>query len=367
MRELVVTASNDNIPPLGNWEGDDLKHTVHSNMGVGYDADLPPSVRFIAGVAKLLKCRKSIPEASTDPKRPAVFLLEANARSYDPEVTPERVPMLDTGSTAVTGRLWFVSPVVVDGKYIALDNNDDGAIFRMVTDVLKLGSVPAIIYDPRNQTASIRYYPRGLCEAENLSIINIYSTVSLQEIYGAIDQIYQQCLITPEAQDRVGKLWKDNDKWWPSREAEGIVQMYLRAGLTTAFPTCIVRHEQTGVAGRLDLLITESDPQQRSNILHHAVLELKVLRSFRSTGTEVSLEETLDWIKSGVEQAASYRDDFQAKVSCLCCFDMRKNHSGEQCFEQVRDRANHLRVELKLWFIFSSSNEYRKFKTSGIN
>jgi hypothetical protein len=348
---------------LGDWSISELGRTARANVGVGADADLPREVRFLAGVAKLIRRRLAEQGATADPARPAVFLLEPNARAHKPDAMPKRVPMLDNGLTTVTGRLWFVSPVVVTGNYVDLDEWDDDALFSVVTVTLQLGVVPAIVFDPRTQPATVRYYPNGLSDADTCDAVAVSADVSLQRIYSAIDRVYWTCLITPEAQGRAGKLWKESKRWWPSSEAEDIVQLYLRAGLTTAFPTCTVRHEQSMVPGRLDVEIEESDPLDRSRLTRHAILELKVLRSFRSSGVPVPVKETLDWVESGVRQAASYRNDKGALAAALCCFDMRREHSVDRCFEHVRDLAVTLSVDLKSWFLFAASEQYREFAT----
>lgn len=355
-------AEGDETKLLGSWTGADFAGTARANFGIGADAGLPSDVRFLAGVAKLIRRRMAEKGAKTDPARPAVFLLEPNAPPGSAAAPPKRAPMLDNGLTSVTGRLWFVSPVVVTGKYIELSETDDDALFAIVTDALGLGRVPAILFDPRTTIPTVRFYSNGLSDPEQCdSIIISDNEVSLQKIYEAIDKVYQHCLVTPEA--RVGKLWEEGNKWWASSKAEDLVQLYLRAGLTTAFPTCTVRHEQTAVPGRLDLEIEQTDPLDRSRVTRHAVLELKVLRSFRSSGIIVPKPETLDWVESGVRQAASYRDERGALAAALCCFDMRSEHTGGQCFEHVRELANRLTVELRHWFIFGTSAQYRKFKT----
>lgn len=351
------------LDQLGTWATDDLAATARANVGVGADADLPQEVRFVAGVAKLLRRRLAKEGANADPARPAIFLLEPTPRTNNLDAKPKRVPMLDNGLTPIAGRLWFVSPVVVAGNYIDLDKDDDDELFGIVTDILQLGDVPAIVFDPRTKPATVRFYPAGLSNVENYNPVGLSVEVTLQRIYEAIDHVYKNCLITPEAQARAGKLWVNGEKCWPSPTAEDCIQLYLRAGLTTAFPNCTIRHEQTVAAGRYDLEVEESDPLDRGNVRHHAVLELKVLRSFRSTGTPVPPQETLDWIRLGVQQAASYRDDIGAAAAALCCFDMRRQHTGDQCFEHVKDFAAKIRVELRLWFLFGSSEQYRDFIT----
>lgn len=362
-----MAIEGDEPKSLGSWAGADFAATARANFGIGADAGLPPDVRFLAGVAKLIRRRIAESGAEADPSRPAVFLLEPNARPHKADAPPKRVPMLDNGLTSVTGRLWFVNPVVVSGKYIELEETDDDTLFAIVTDTLGLGQVPAIVFDPRTTIPTVRFYPDGLSDPENCKAVVISGAdVSLQQIYEAIDTVYQHCLVTPEAQARAGKLWEDGRKWWPSHEAEDVIQLYLRAGLTTAFPTCTVRHEQTAVPGRLDLEIEQSDPLDRGKFTRHAVLELKILRSFRSSGTTVSDTETLNWIASGVRQAASYRDERGALAASLCCFDMRKEHTGEKCFGHVEELATKLVVGLKHWFVFGTSAQYRDFSTAKI-
>jgi hypothetical protein len=345
---------------LGPWAGDDFEKTVRTTSAVGVDSGLPDDVRFIAGVAKLIRRRIAEAGDKIDPPRPAVFLLEPTARTYRPDIAPERVPMLDNGLTAVSGRLWFVSPVVVVGSYVELEDCSDDELFRIVTDELQLGDVPAVVFDPRTKAREIRFYQNGLGDPETREVSSVSSTdVSLESIFETIDRIYEKGLVTPDAQKRAGKLWKDNERCWPMANAEYVVQLYLWAGLTTAFPMCTVRSEQDNVSGRLDLEIEESHPTDRSCFVRHAILELKVLRSYWSTGKSVSEEYTLDWVKSGVKQAASYRDERGARAAALCCFDMRRGNTGEKCFNHVVDLAVEHQVVLKVWFIYATSKQYR--------
>jgi hypothetical protein len=110
----------------------------------------------------------------------------------------------------------------------------------------------------------------------------------------------------------------------------------------------------------LDIEIVESDPIDRSIELQHGLLELKVLRSFGETGHSYSDDYTKGWIKSGVEQAAEYRQRKGAKWSALFCFDMRTDDCGEiNCFAHIKELALSLSVHLRHWFIYSSSAKLR--------
>jgi hypothetical protein len=342
--------AEEKFSSLGPWNDAELAGTARENAGIGSNADLPNKIRFIAGVAQLIRRRLARTEGEADPGQPAVFLLGQVPRTYQNVPPPKRVPMLDNGLTPLSGRLWFV----------ALDECDDDTLFRVVTDTVALGDVPTILFDPRPTMPQIRYYPSGLKNLDDYQLLPMADgDISLSQIFEAIDNIYRNCLITPDAQPVAGRLWENSNKWYPIRDAEGRIQLALKAGLVTAFPYCAVRHEQASVPGRVDLEIEESDPIDRGVTVRHAVLELKVLRSFGSTGDSVSLTETIEWIASGVRQAAAYRDDKEARAAALCCFDMRKEDSGESCFEQVRDLAKEYEVRLKRWFLFASADLYR--------
>lgn len=269
--------------------------------------------------------------------------------------------MLDNGLTPVTNRLWFVSEAVVTGHFLDLQEVEDDAMFRTVTDVLGLDHVPAVVFDPRVSDPETRYYPSGLGYPEVYEIVDLgTSPVTLDRIFAAIDRVYDTCLVTPDVQVEAGKLWTEKEKRWPAQDAEGRIQVHLKAGLSGAFPTCTVRHEQPGVGGRLDLQIEQADPDRTGTVTQHATLELKVLRSFRSTGRPVGPQEMLDWVESGVKQAFAYGKDRSARATALCCFDMRKEQTGEACFDHVRDTATELAVRLRVWFLFASAEEFRE-------
>lgn len=241
-----------------------------------------------------------------------------------------------------------------------METLDNDELFRIVTDALSLGEVPAIIFDPRANLPQVRFYPEGLKMPEHYVPVPINVTdVSLSRIFEAIDKVHEELLITPEAQEKAGKLWENNAKWWPSSKAEGLVQLYLRTGLTMAFPTCTVRSEQTSTPGRLDLEIEETNPLDQRHFTRHAILELKILRSFGCTGEKVTEEYTLEWITSGVKQAFSYRDKRGALAAALCCFDMRCIEKSDGSFAHVMALAKERNVELRSWFIYATSKQYR--------
>ncbi|GAI36275.1 unnamed protein product, partial [marine sediment metagenome] len=61
-------------------------------------------------------------------------------------------------------------------------------------------------------------------------------------------------------------------------------------------------------------------------------------------------------------QAYEHGTQKGVKLATLCCFDMRKTDEKESCFDHVREIASSKQVVLKRWYIYSSSESYRKAK-----
>jgi hypothetical protein len=356
-----MVGADDNNALLGPWANADLSKTARADAGIGADDGLPPEVRFVTNVAKLIRRRRAQPNSDKDPKRPAILLLQPTPPQLGPGKKTKRVPMLDNGHTPVNGRIWFVGAVAASGHYLDFGvTDDDDGLFQLITDVFGQDTTPAIVFDPRLPVPEARFYPHGLGKPDAYRTVTVADIeIGLDDVLGAVEKVYSSCLVTPESQAEAGKLWNNQDRWWPSSKAEAVVQLYLKAGLAAAFPTCTVRHEQHMPEGRLDLEIEQSDPLDRSKITRHAVLELKVLRSFNEKGGVVAGNYTLEWVESGVKQAAAYRNSKGAKWSALFCFDMRKENTGEKCFDHVRDLANGLSVILRRWYLYAKSKHYR--------
>ena len=353
-----MAAADDTPPSLGPWDSADLVRTARDGVGIGADADLSAAIRFKAAVAKLLRRRRARVDAGSDPNLPAVFLLQATPPAS--AGVAKREPTLNSGLIPMSGRIWFVGSAVVSGRSIACEIEDDDALFRLVTDTLDLGATPAIIFDPRSSASELRFYRNGMDDPERCDLLSFGDgEITLDRITAVIQHVYDQCLKTPEAQIHPGKLWADHKKWQAAKDAEALVHLQLKAGLAGAFLTCTIRHEQPMPEGRLDLEIEEADPLNSGHVTRHALLELKILRSFGCGGETYTAQQTLDWVRSGVEQAAAYRDNKNANYAILCCFDMRKSDTNEACFAHVRDLARSLSVELRRWFLYNTSKAYR--------
>ncbi|MEV0662170.1 hypothetical protein ACIBI3_34170 [Actinomadura luteofluorescens] len=342
------------------WSDEALKSTLRDYFGVGADADLSDEIRFLGGVARLIQKRIINGELDVISRLPGIFFLHPSHPSDVTGRPTSRVPMLDNGLHSVSNRLWFVNKVASDGTFVELSpDDDDGKVFDLAVNEFNVGDLPTIVFEPRTKPAEARYYPGGLSKTDTYRLLRIDPLpISLDQIFEVIERLYQQEFCTPDAQGRAGKLWAKASHNWVAEDAEYKIQAAIRTGLIGSFPTCNVRVEQFQATGRLDVELEEPSALDRTKITRHALLELKVLRSRRSTGSVVPASRTKNWVREGVEQAYSYRKERGCLHSALCCFDMRLS-PVEFCFEHVEDLASQLAVALKSWYLFSSSEAYR--------
>ena len=344
---------SDSLDP---WADADYSGTARYHTGIGADLGLSPSQRFRRNVTKLLRRRLSLEDANREAL--AVFILSPNPGDH---VTHGREPMLDNGCTEVVGRIWFVNEAVRSGRYVENIPDDDAEVFDTVCNEIGLGCVPAIVFDPRLAEPTIRFYPDGLSNENECSVRAVSDTeVSADTIQRVVEHIYRSSFMTPAAEVRgAGSVWADADKHWPSCNAEALIQSHLMIGLQVHFEDCEVRPEQPSAVGRFDLLIERSDPNDYCRITRFAVIELKVLRSFRYNGRAVRPGAISRWIRMGVAQVVAYRSEWHAQLGLLMCFDMRTTDTGKACFSEVLSRARDQSVGLFRWFLYNSAAAHR--------
>jgi hypothetical protein len=350
--------------PIADWSDQGLLATINSNFGVGADAGLPPELRFLMGVVRVMNNRRreimrirGDDVIGQEEAMPAVFFYAPQPPASVDAKALKPAPMLDNGLTPIGGNFWFVGPLATRGCALKLDDwPDDGEVFDSAIENLEIGDVPAVLFENRTGTPQLRHYPAGLAKPEDVSVVALGGErIDIKRVLEVIDNAHSAHLVTPQG-SAVVQLWKDRGKYWPMPDAERKIQFILRVALQSAFPATVIREEQPQTSGRLDLEIEES---QRGGVVRHALLELKVLRSYGSTGRSVSGKENGKAIEEGIRQAASYRDERDTIASALCCFDMRKTCTEEQCFSTVRATAGKRKVHLRVWHIFASAREHR--------
>lgn len=342
-----------------SWDDEALRSTIADSASEGDDAHLPDAIRFLRNVSKLVRRRATRDVQAPEPI--AVFLLCPGGPDPSLNVTVTRAPMLSSGSTAVEGSIWIVGPMASWGQGVSTVSATDDEIFRIVTDDLGLGDAPAIVYDPRTVPFEVRHYPAGLANIDNCAVRPaLFRKISIDEVLDAVSIVHANQLVTPNAQNTFLKLWQNAKLFRPKKDAELRVQAYLQTALGSTFPTCRVLPEQMRPGGRSDLELEEKDPNNPGGFVRHALLELKVLRSFGSTGISYSETKTKEWVSDGVRQAHVYRDERGTIASALCCFDMRVDPDLTGCFSHVKAIAKKKAVTLRAWPIYPSAKAYQK-------
>lgn len=346
---------------LGGWTASELHATFKMFPGVGSDYDMDETVRFVRGVATVVRRREAVDKECNDPRSLAVFLLAPELHS-SPELPRE--PMLDDGHTLLAGKVWFVNAPVVSGTSRDLRHIEPKMVFEFVTNELRLGAVPAVIVDSRLRRTVVRFYRSGLnCPDECVPIRLVCDDVDQARLFSVIDGVYRQCLVTPTSQPRPNRLWADAEKFWVSSEAECRIQALLRSAfssLVTDLATVRVYEEVKGVLGRADLHLVVQDPLEPENWVYLAVFELKVLRSRGEGGRTYSAATVKDAVQEGVSQAAARRGEGGYRTTALCCFDMRQEDDHGVCFEPVAGRAQDYNVLLWRWYLYASSQAARQ-------
>ena len=117
-----------------------------------------------------------------------------------------------------------------------------------MTDVLKLGSRPTVVFDPRPSVSQLRWYVKGLERPDDVELKALTGEVLPSDVFEAMDVLYQACFIAPSGLPQGVNLWADSTRHWPRHDAETLIQSHLKAGLSLRFPYCTVRHEQSQVS-----------------------------------------------------------------------------------------------------------------------
>jgi hypothetical protein len=350
------------VTEIQGWPDDNLRATAYAHHGEGADSDLPEWLRFLIGVVRIINNRAR--QAPEPEQTPAAFFLAPGGPSSVEGADLRSEPMLDNGLSELGGQLWFVGPVPRNGLALALPEwPTDAELFERIEGELAIGDLPAVLFDPRPDPPQVRHYPNGLADRDGVEVIaTAGQPIDLARVLDVIDVAHRAHLEKPRSSPEGARLWQNGTKHRPKRDAEARIQNILRIALQAAFPATVVRDEQPQSSGRLDLEIEEA-LQPAGTFIRHALLELKVLRSYTSGGTSVSATRVAEAIEEGLRQAIAYRDERRTLASALCCFDMRKTHSGDSCFAPVATHAGEQKVALRVWPLYGTAAQFRQATT----
>ena len=340
---------------LGPWRAADLQGTVGVYSGDGSDDDIDTVQRFGRSVCRLAlrRLRQHLDDMRRDAI--AIFLFQSTPPAGS---TTIREPLLGDGGVEVCGKIWFVNVTAQSGRALAVDSEQDSNMFEEV-ERLKLGHLPAVVFNPKVAVPTVRIYGKGLSDESDIKSINIVDhEVTLVEIKRIVDLLHETQLITPDAQGDGLSMWVDPLKYWAASNAESIAQLQVKTALSVRLFNCDIRREQTMRAGRTDLEVVQHLTD--GTTITPAEVEIKVLRERNKSGRKWSDVRIEKWVRRGVRQAAAYRDDRNAQSGMLCCFDMRERDRGDSgVFARVKLYADELDVTLHRNFLFNSAEAWR--------
>jgi hypothetical protein len=346
--------------PLGAWSPDRTVLAEAPRALYGDVSDLSADVRFQVHVARLISAREQRPD--TERSGAAAFLLVTpqQHKAWAQRLTFDR--NLHTGRVQLAGRIHFVTDLAGSSAYEDYAGSDTGLFDRLAA--LQCDRLPALIYLPDRHESSLTFYPQGTHDDRGLVPLKLnHGPVTEAEILAAIDGVYRTELCTPDNSGPI-KLWHDPLKGRPIEEAERTVQQFVRSGLAARFNWCTIYSEQAGKVGRTDLEIVDDRTGPLGQVTHHALLELKVLRTFSQSGTRYPPASAGEAVTKGVQQAHEYGGVKNSLLRMLCCFDMRMQDAGDAAtFASIKSSADALCVRLVRWYLYRSADDYRRART----
>jgi hypothetical protein len=341
------------------WTEQDLAETTRAYVGSGYNQNAEDFAQFCHEAAKIIQKRRAV-SPQTLASAPVVFIM-APRPSVDGMSYEERA-LFDRAKAEISGRIWFGAARLGLGIGIDLPQCDDQQRFQYIIDSLNAGNAPAVYYDAADDAAMMRIYRKGFSvpdEYENLSLDS--ANLTLSHIKAILDKAHDQFLKTSTASETARKLWQNQSKCFPIKEAEKGIQEVLFIALSSylGFGPVYVEQEGVSVMGRYDFRLKEQDPIDSTKWTHHAILELKVVKSFTNTGGAVQNSTNLQAVSDGVNQANDYRNDQHCRMAALCCYDMRVSPDPAQAVAHEQQRAATINVELWAWPLYATPKKAR--------
>lgn len=344
---------------FGLWSQQELEESLQRGLSEPLlDSSAPPSDSFYANAVNALRKNSKFLDGTLTS---SIFFLSPevpDAIVASKTLCSER--RLNSGTCQLGGRVWFVNARVQRGKYFEFSDLDiNGTIDFLMSNGLQ--DTPAILYTPDEEEA-VTFYALGLDQDSTVSISLAPTAISKSKIKESIDTLYEGTLKTPQqAQSANARIWTDPGKWLPADNVEKEIQGRLQSHFYSMFScNLLVLSEVSTGEGRLDMLLASPGPA-KGQMIHHALLELKALRTFSQTGTtQYKIADHKAWIQKGTIQAIAYQGVHNPLHTALCCFDMCKEElTDEYWFSDSAALAANSEVLQWRWRLYNSSDSYR--------
>ncbi|HEY0156731.1 MAG TPA: hypothetical protein VGF28_05505 [Thermoanaerobaculia bacterium] len=361
VRRVQMFVDPFDVNPLGGVQPSELRAAAFSpQQPAAPELDAPEFNIAFESVTSALATRSANVLAANDPKLRAVFIITDRPRDLGEAVGAEPELFLNNGSRRLVGNIWIAGPSMSSGYYLEL-LGESSADLQQALVSRGLGDKAAFVFDPTATVPELRYYPRGVDDADTVHRFSFAaSSFSLEALDEIMSEFYDDSLKTPEAGGTEFTPWAKSSAYIPRKRTEVFIQGWLRSILKARLRNCEIHAEIPTDEGRADLLIVSKSASLNSWI-YHAVLELKVLRSVTSTKSAVPPGEREQAVCEGILQAIAYQKKLAPSVAMLCCYDMTKPEHciGDACFAPVLRKAKAWHVQLRHYRIFGSSKDLR--------
>jgi len=242
------------------------------------------------------------------------------------------------------------------GAYAAPEHLQDT---NVITDAIRAANLGHSLTVALLSTSVLVIWPEGVDSDASPEIRRELDDAPVVLDLTALDQALKQFYERSARQSRT--WWKDRAKRITVERPEGVVQNDLLHFLLGKYSEVARVKAETVIGhGRADITLTPMNTNFTS-----AVLELKVTRDFLTpkpgtvTPTACSLNENIDWAKSGVSQTAAYRDDESLEAAYLCVYDFCAGNR-EEIGKAIEDAAAPYSVIARRYWITTSHHEHRK-------
>ena len=260
--------------------------------------------------------------------------------------------------TPLLGHLFFSSPDATHGQLIPLPFVPNA--FPDWLDDHGFQDCPVVAVYRRTKLLVTRLL--GIHDfAQRDAIRDQKPAATLDQLTDALHHYHAGYVVTPVRCPN--GLWKPGAAhlYIPGPQPERAIQTQLQTVLRSWFQGVVrVEPEDTTNIGRLDVRLLTPTPDGR--LAYWTILELKVVKSFTHTESDVSDADNVGAIVKGIEQAAAFRDNRIAEHGMLEVYDLRKDKSDDLTTRQpVTATLGNFAPppDMDVWRVYGSAEDAR--------
>ncbi|QZO01149.1 hypothetical protein [Chenggangzhangella methanolivorans] len=223
---------------------------------------------------------------------------------------------------------------------------------------LGLGNQPAIAIEFSKRTIS--FYPTGVEAEESVVRLEVgEEDLESTPVLNLLERFAEKFVVTPNCQESQIRTWLDGTNYIPVKAAEKNIQELLWLFLSSRLiDNHKIEMEHTLRSGRVDIVIRK---RMAAGLWKtSAAVELKVVRSFSSTGRPTPAAALVKHIARGYKQIREYRKELEATEGWLVTYDMRKiDARGNDLYSPHSAAAVADELNLHLEALYGTADDYR--------